>query len=400
MTIGLPAIANRPPGYVFELAAERIDVHVFTRLAREGRAALQAGSQEAAEALLREALTLWRGPALADFLYEPFAQSEIARLEELRLVALEDRIKADLELGRHVELVSELEALVQAEPMRERPRGQLMLALYRSGRQADALAAYRAAREALVDELGIEPGPKLKQLEAAILRQDDALLPETLAVAPSMQYRRLVTVLFADVVESLSLAEALDPETLHRVLRRYFDLVSAVLARHGGTVEKFAGDAVMAVFGVPVSHEDDALRAARAALEIQAGIAALNEALGVELGIRLDVRIGLDAGEVLVAQEGARQRLVTGDTVGVAKRLEAAAPSGEIVVGGLARRLIGQAGGLEELGPLEVKGKRDPVAAFRLLEIAPPAPAFERRQDAPLARAPPSGEQLLLPLQR
>src|SRR5439155_1186936 len=102
--------------------------------------------------------TLWPGPS-----------PQTARLEELRLVALEDRIKADLELGRHVELVYELEALVQAEPMRERPRGQLMLALYRSGRQADALAAYRAARQTLVDEVGIEPGPKLKQLEAAIL---------------------------------------------------------------------------------------------------------------------------------------------------------------------------------------------------------------------------------------
>src|SRR5437667_732200 len=174
-----------------------------------------------------------------------------------------------------------------------------------------------------------------------------------------------------------------DAEIVRGTYARTFARMQAILESHGGTVEKFAGDAVMAVFGVPVSHEDDALRAARAALEIQAGIAALNEALGVELGIRLDVRIGLDAGEVLVAQEGARQRLVTGDTVGVAKRLEAAAPSGEIVVGGLARRLIGQAGGLEELGPLEVKGKRDPVAASRLLEIAPPAPPFERRQDAP-----------------
>src|SRR5262249_61030067 len=116
---------------------------------------------------------LGRAPARPGFSCEPFAQTHIARLEELRTVTVEERMEADLALGRHVELVSELEALVQAERLRERPRAQLMLALYRSGRQADALAAYRDARDTLVDELGIQPGPELKELEAAILRQDD-----------------------------------------------------------------------------------------------------------------------------------------------------------------------------------------------------------------------------------
>jgi len=376
-------IATQPPGYVLELDPERVDVHRFGRLADEARAALQSGDAPAAEAALREALALWRGPALADFVYEPFAQADIARLEELRLDAVEERIEADLALGRHAELVSELEALVQTQPLRERPRGQLMLALYRSGRQADALAAYRAARETLVEELGIEPGPQLRELEAAILRQDESLLPAGPLAAPTMQYRRLVTVLFADIVDFLALADSLDAEALHGVMRRYFDLASTTLTRHGGTVEKFAGDAVMAVFGVPISHEDDALRASRAALDIQAGIVALNEALTGEIGIGFQVRIGIESGEVLVGQEGSRQRLVTGDTVGVAARLEQVAAPGEIVVGELTRRLIGQAGRLEALGDLEVKGKREPIAAFRLHEIAPPAPAFERRQDAP-----------------
>ena len=124
---------------------------------------------------LREALALWRGPPLAEFAYEPWAQAEIGRLEELRLSALQDRIDADLALGRDAELVGELERLVAEHPLSERLRGQLMLALYRSGRQAEALAAYRAARETLVETLGIEPGAALRQLERAILDQDPAL---------------------------------------------------------------------------------------------------------------------------------------------------------------------------------------------------------------------------------
>ena len=279
-------IATRAPGYELELAPERVDLHRFSRLTQEGRAALEGGDPAAAEGALREALALWRGPALADFLYEPFAQTEIARLEELRTVTLEERIEADLALGRHAELVSELEALVAAQPLRERPRAQLMLALYRSGRQADALAAYRTARETLVEELGIDPGPELRELEAAILRQDESLLLEETPLArPAMQFRRLVTILFVDVVESMALAEALDPEALGRVLRSYFETVSAAIVRHGGTVEKYAGDAVMAAFGIPVSHEDDALRAARAALDIRVAVAALNEQLAQRHGV-------------------------------------------------------------------------------------------------------------------
>ena len=380
-----PVIATRAPGYELELAPERVDVHRFSRLTQDGRAALEGGDPAAAEGALREALALWRGPALADFLYEPFAQTEIARLEELRTVTLEERIEADLALGRHAELVSELEALVAAQPLRERPRAQLMLALYRSGRQADALAAYRAAREKLVEELGIDPGPELRELEAAILRQDESLLlEETQLARPAMQFRRLVTILFVDVVESMALAEALDPEALGTVLRRYFETVSAAIARHGGTVEKYAGDAVMAAFGIPVSHEDDALRAARAALDIRVGIAALNEQLTHQHAVALEIRIGIEAGEVVATPTDARQRLVTGEAVGIAAKLEAAAGAGEILVGELAGRLIDHGARLEPLGPFEIRGKRDPVHAFRLLEVKPVAPAFERRLDAPL----------------
>ena len=380
-----PVIATRPPGYVLEIEEEGVDTHRFARLAQEGRAALEGGDAASAEVVLREALTLWRGPALADFVYEPFAQTQIARLEELRTVVVEERIEADLVLGRHVELLPELEALVRAEPLRERPRAQLMLALYRSGRQADALAAYREARETLVEELGIDPGPELRELEAAILRQDDSLLLEEAPLArPAMQFRRLVTVVFIDVVESMALAGVLDPEALSAVLRRYFETVSAAIDRHGGTVEKYAGDAVMAAFGIPISHEDDALRAARAALEAKAGIAALNEQLVRDHGIGLEIRVGLETGEVVATPTDARQRLVTGEAVGVASRLEQGAAADEIVVGELTGRLIDHGAVLEPLGPLEIKGKRDPVQAYRLVELIPIVSAFEARQDAAL----------------
>jgi DNA-binding SARP family transcriptional activator len=164
-------VVTRPPGYVLEVGRNELDVYRFEELLAEAEHAEPA----AAAALLREALGLWRGPALADLAYEAFAQPAIARLEELRLVALERRIEADLALGRHGELVPELESLVAAQPRRERLRGQLMLALYRSGRQADALAAFQEGRASLVGELGIEPGPALRQLELAILRQDPGL---------------------------------------------------------------------------------------------------------------------------------------------------------------------------------------------------------------------------------
>ena len=168
-------LVTRPPGYAIELEPEALDLERFERLAREGELAL--GRRDPAEAAERlgEALGLWRGTALAEFGFAAFARAAAARLEELRLAALEKRIEADLALGRHAELAAELEALTAEHPFRERLRCQLMLALYRAGRQAEALAAYQDARRALVDELGIEPGQALQALERAILRQDPEL---------------------------------------------------------------------------------------------------------------------------------------------------------------------------------------------------------------------------------
>lgn len=169
------ALLTRGDGYLVRLEPNQLDLHRFEQLLSDGRDALAAGDPSAAVATLDEALALWRGPALADFTYESFAQSAIARLEELRVRALELRIEAQLELGLHARVIGELEDLVAAHPFRERLRGQLMLALYRDGRQAEALDVYRRTREQLVAELGIEPGPMLQQLQQAVLRQDPSL---------------------------------------------------------------------------------------------------------------------------------------------------------------------------------------------------------------------------------
>ena len=173
--LGDGLLVTRGHGYLLQTTPGQVDLERFEALVAEGRSALEAGDARVASDRLRDALALWRGPPLADFSYEPFAQGEIARLENARLAALEDRIDSHLALGEHGALVGELESLVQEHPLRERFHGQLMLALYRSGRQADALESYRRARRSLVEELGLEPSRTLQELERAILAQDAAL---------------------------------------------------------------------------------------------------------------------------------------------------------------------------------------------------------------------------------
>lgn len=169
--LGPGLLETRPPGYRLRIEPDQLDLSRFEQLMRRAR---EAELPERAR-LLREALALWRGSPLADFAYEPWAQNEIRRLEELHLGALEERIAVELELDRHAQLIAELETLVSEHAHRERLRGQLMVALYRSGRQAEALQAYQDARRTLVDELGIEPGPELQRLNASILRQESSL---------------------------------------------------------------------------------------------------------------------------------------------------------------------------------------------------------------------------------
>jgi DNA-binding SARP family transcriptional activator len=229
------AIVTQPPGYVIRVGADELDLFRFERLVRDA----QETEPELAARLLRDALGLWRGPALADLANAPFAQAEIRRLEELHLGALERRVEADLALGRNAELVAELEMLVQAHPLRERLRAALMRALYGSGRQAEALEVYRETRRLLDGELGIEPSPALHELEQAILRQDPALTSREGAAAP---LQRLIMVVASEperLDALLAVAEPLARRTsrdliLARLLRDDSELgdVNAALAVH------------------------------------------------------------------------------------------------------------------------------------------------------------------------
>ena len=285
-----------------------------------------------------------------------------------------------------------------------------MLALYRGGRHAEALAAYRDACAAL-DEIGLQPGPELRQLEQAILRHDASVLAPSAGagvagadVGPSLvlvgaadtgaaaggiaevprpdvsapaRRRKVVTALFCDVTGSTALGEELDPEALHGVMNRYLSELRVTIERHGGTVDKFIGDVVMAVFGIPRVREDDALRAVRAAAEIRERL----PAVAAEVGVALSFRTAVNTGLVLV---GEGENLAIGDAVNVAARLEQAAAPGEILLGEATLRLVRDAVEVEPLEPLELKGKSVPVRAFRLLRIDPLAPGLARRLERPL----------------
>ena len=547
------SLVTRPPGYVLEAEPESVDVLRFDRLSKEGRAALAGGDPTTAARVIREALELWRGPALAEFANEPFAQIEGGRLEDMRIALLEERIDADLALGRHAELIGELDALIASNPHRERLREQLMLALYRSGRQIEALEVYRNVR-ATLDEIGIEPGASLQNLERQILNHDAAIdapaLPvpvgevasvpaerrrvtvlfTALATTDEMEQdpeqtarlfdrfqaeasaeieaaggtvekglvgallatfgaadrsdhatqaakgaiatrdrltrvfgdaisfrmaietgdvvlggpgslvmgtpvaasarlvglaqpgdivvghraghtiepefelresrgvhvlvgardrptvrevRKTVTVLFADLVESTRLGHELDPEALSMLMSDYFRAMESVVTRHGGIVEKFIGDAVMAVFGVPVLHEDDALRAVRAAGEMRASLAMLNEEYERTWGISLQGRIGINSGEVMAGDHLQGHLIVTGRAVNVAKRLEEAAGADAILISEPTHRLVRDAVVVEPAFEVVVKNG-EKLHAHALVEVRPHEPGRARRFDTPL----------------
>jgi DNA-binding SARP family transcriptional activator len=256
---GAGTIAFRSPGYVLTASREQIDAQRFEQLIAQAEARASSGAPAEAAALLRDALGLWHGAALADFAYDEFAQTEIARLDELRLKAVEDRIDAELACGRHAALVAELEALVAEYPLRERPRRQLMLALYRSGRQTEALDVYRDARRTLHDDLGLEPTPALAELERSILRHDPSL--ELAAPGrPSLVAGRRgfrVVVLAAVVAAAAALALTLWPHGSgsDRPAAVSYNSVAVVDARTGRVVD----DIVTGDYPGPLAAADGAV---------------------------------------------------------------------------------------------------------------------------------------------
>jgi DNA-binding SARP family transcriptional activator len=329
----LPAVAG---GYMLRLEPQSVDAQRFERRLVRGTAALHAGDPASAAEQLREAISLWRGAALTDFTYEPFAQGEIVRLEELRVVAHEERIEADLALGGHAALVSELEGLVREHPLRERLRRQLMLSLYRCGRQAEALELYQETYRTLNDELGISPGVELRELEQAILRQDPGLAsPQTASrqVQPAgpvgaestsaILARRPVTVL----VIGRAGGTDRDPEVRLEAARRHLESETTLIERHGGILGGTIGDRLMGVFGVPHVHEDDALRAARTALGLRATFPA--------------IRIGIATGEVIAGDAITTTSPLAGPPVTRAEELQSLAAPGEIRIADETRELLG-----------------------------------------------------------
>jgi DNA-binding SARP family transcriptional activator len=377
-------LLTRDPGYLLKVDLEQLDLHRFQRLDRSGREALAAGDPAAAADLLRQALALWRGPVLADVAASTgIAWPELIGVEELQLAAVEARIEADLALGRHRELIAELEALVPRHQLREHLHGQLMLALYRSGRQADALAAYRAARKTLVNELGIEPSVGLQRLEQAILAQDPAL--ELLAPAAANRRpdpdegdrlaegghapaglalhkadtsasveRKLVSVLFAEVDEPAGEDAERDPEDVSTMLNRRLLRVRAEVESFGGIVEHVVGGITMAVFGVPYTREDDPERAVRAALAIRDAF----DGDGVE------VRIAVTTGEALVTAGSG----VAGDAVATCARLQQAAPAGTVLVSEATGRTTERSVSYGPASLLSLAGRAKPMTVWSALE--------------------------------
>jgi DNA-binding SARP family transcriptional activator len=366
-------VVTREHGYELELDPELLDAHRFERLVAEGRRELAGGRPERAAAALERALSLWRGPPLADLAYEPFAQREIARLDDLRVTALEQLIEARLALGAHAEVVEQLETLIADHPYRERLRAQLMLALYRSDRQADALQAYQHARTTLVEELGIQPGERLRELERAILAQDPALAAPLehedgdaapRGPAPHELPTGVVTFLLTDIEGSSALWEA-DPEGMAAALELHDELIARTVEADAGRLlkTKGEGDATVTVF----PRASDAVAAA---VDIQ-------EALGAACwpaGLELRVRIALHTGE---AHERAGDYF--GPALNRAARLRALARGGATVLSRATAEIVHDRLPAEvelvELGRRQLRGLTRPENVFELRPIATQAAA-------------------------
>ncbi|GAA4873557.1 hypothetical protein GCM10023222_31430 [Saccharopolyspora cebuensis] len=357
-----PEVLTHAPGYLLRVADDRVDLTRFQAMVEDGRAELATGSWTSAASTLRRALGLWRGPALADLTEAGIDWPELTALRNARLAALEDYVEAELAAGNHHEVVSELETVVETEPPRERLCGQLMLALYRCGRQADALGVYRRARTALIDEFGLDPGHELQRLERAILNQDPGLDQVADAVAPARSASRIevaretsappapvaepapaapptrptterkwVSVLLVQT-DQLRVPGEHDPEDVDEVFRRLTATVRDEVDRFGGTLHTTFGAVWFAAFGTRRTYEDDAERAIRAGFGLRQRLGAqAPRGPGGEPQHR--IRAAVATGEALVtSRPGGAPGEVTGDVLDACLRLLGSVQPGEMRV--------------------------------------------------------------------
>ena len=362
-------LVTREHGYELQIETDEVDAHRFEGLLDAARGELGAGEPEPALDALGRALALWRGSPLADLAYEPFAQAEIARLGDLRVAAIEESIEAKLALGRHGEVIGQLEQLVEEHPYREHLRAQLMLALYRADRQADALQAYQNARRQLVEELGIEPGSRLRKLEAAVLAQDDSLglerpQPRRPRAPSSDLPSGVVTFLLTDIEGSSELWEG-NPAAMAGSLERHDDIIAGCTGAHGGRLLKSQGEG------------DSTLTVFRRASEALACAAELrNSFAGAEweAGLELRVRIAVHTGE---AHE--RDGDYFGPAVNRAARLRALADGGATLLSQATSEIVHDRlpDGMElvDHGSHQLRGLSRPERVFELREVGAPRAA-------------------------
>ncbi|REE94809.1 BTAD domain-containing putative transcriptional regulator [Thermomonospora umbrina] len=357
------------PGYMLRLDPHRIDLADFRDLVRDGRTAFRAEAWDTAARHLREALGLWRGPVLADLSEIAAAWPEPAALQEERLTALEDCAEAELALGLHRELLGELGAVAEAEPARERLCGLVMLALYRCGQQAEALAAFHRTRTVLVEEFGLDPAPELHRLQRAILAQDPDLLVPASKAAPApappapprerskrpMAERRHASVV---LVEARVNADTDDPERVDEVLTEVDRIIDAEAAHFGGLVRGPLGPYRLVVFGVPRAHGDDAARAIGAALAIRRRLGTARPATA---------RLAVATGEVLAVyrdEHDAEPAELTGAVLDACRRMLAHARPDGVRVCDRTRRAAGRPFG---------RRAGDPVSGWNVTDDRPPA---------------------------
>ena len=342
-------VVTEPAGYRMPVDPDALDLFRLEALLRKGRDGLQSGVPDEAARAFTSAIALFRGPPLADFTYESWAQAEIGRLVELRLVCVEERIEADLRLGRHAEVVGELEALVAEHPLREGLRGHLILALYQSGRQSEALAAYQDARTALVEEFGIEPTRALQDLERRILLQDPTLDLEPSTRQPvSLGGER--TLVFTDIEGSTRLVHRFGDDYAH-LLVEHRRMVRHAVESHEGRVVANYGDCFFAIF-------DDAVDALGAAAESQRALAAYPWPGEVPLRIR----IGVHTGRPVAVGDG-----FVGLDVHRGSRICDAAHGGQVLLSSAAASAVEGQVPTRDLGEHRLRDMSEPDHIFQLV---------------------------------